>query len=294
MMNVQYIASDVAAGMANRYCAAGGDTYNQRAAAWQPWSALNGVAKSEALFQEMVGLGHAPFSTIGLVDGIENTGGMATHTCLLGGVPTPCDYVNPAAAQGANWWANTNIDGGAVGSGEAPLTAPFYVVKRNGYEERHWLAADTGYGVDISARRVIGVNARPMDAEPGSGLEWCLGTDLCDTDRPELGCPLPVAEPAEPGRGAGRRGRGRGRRRGRRPDAAAAPEAAPDLSWLWELLAGLAADQQAAAAAPAAPTAAAPAASGDAAAGTSDPGAGFDAAPFTFSPRLFSGPSGSR
>jgi hypothetical protein len=286
MMNVQYIASDVAAGMANRYCAAGGDTYNQRAAAWQPWSALNGVAKSEALFQEMVGLDHPPFSTIGLVDGIENTGGMASHTCLLGGVPTPCDYVNPAAAQGANWWANTNIDGGAVGSGEAPLTAPFYVVKRNGYEERHWLAADTGYGVDISARRVIGVNARPMDAEPGSGLEWFWGTDLCDTDRPELGCPLPVAEPAEaPAEAPAAEPTA---------EAAAAPEVAPDLSWLWQLLAGLAADQQAAATAAAAAPADTPAASGEAAAGTSEADSGSDAAQLTFSPRLFSGPSGSR
>src|SRR4029453_9829135 len=76
MMNVQYVAGDVAAGMANRYCAAGGDSVPTRAAAWKPWSGLGGVAKSEALFQEMVGLDRVPFSTIGLVDGIENTGGV--------------------------------------------------------------------------------------------------------------------------------------------------------------------------------------------------------------------------
>jgi hypothetical protein len=230
MMNVQYIAGDVAAGMASRYCAAGGDSFTNRAAAWQPWSGLGGVAKSEALFQEMVGLDRVPFSTIGLVDGIENTGGMRTHTCLLGGTSTPCDFVDPAAAQGANWWANVNIDGGQVAAGEAPLTAPFYVVKRNGYEERHWLAADTGYETNISARRVIGYNARPVDAEPGSGLEWFAGSDLCDVDRPELGCPLPPPPAAEPAPAEAE------------AEAEQATAAAPtgvDASWLWNALAKL-------------------------------------------------------
>jgi hypothetical protein len=230
MMNVQFIAGDVAAGMANRYCAAGGDSYTNRAAAWQPWSGLGGVAKSEALFQEMVGLDRVPFSTIGLVDGIENTGGMRTHTCLLSGVPTPCDFVDPAAAQGANWWANVNIDGGQIAAGEAPLTAPFYVVKRNGYEERHWLAKDTGYDTNLSARRVIGVNARPMDAEPGSGLEWFAGSDLCDADRPELGCPLPEASAPAPETQA----------LAAEPDAASdAAPTVPEASWLWAALAKL-------------------------------------------------------
>jgi hypothetical protein len=198
MMDVKYIAGDVAAGMATRYCGAGGDAFTNRSAAWQPWQALDGIAKSEALFQEMVGAGHPPFSTIGLVDGIDNAGGMEMRTCLVGGAETECAYVNPAAAQGANWWATSNLDGGTVGSGEAPLTAPFYVVERNGYEERHWKAQDTGYDVDISARRLIGQNARPMDGQPQSGLEWIAGSDLCDTERPEMGCtpPPPPPEPA--------------------------------------------------------------------------------------------------
>ena len=196
MMDVRYIARDVAAGMANRYCAAGGDDFARRSAAWQPWQALNGIAKSEALYQEMVGAGHPPFSTIGLVEGIENAGGMVAHTCLLGGTPTECYYVNPGAAQGANWWATTNPDGGAVGSGEAPLTAPFYVVQRDGYEERHWMMHDTGYDVNLSARRQLGQNARPMDGQPASGLAWSNTSDLCDTDRPEFRCPLPA--PPEP------------------------------------------------------------------------------------------------
>ncbi len=229
MMNVKFIAGDVAAGMANRYCSAGGDTYARRAAAWQPWSGLGGVAKSEALFQEMVGLGRPPFSTIGLVDGIENAGGMQTHNCQLGGVPRPCDFVDPRAAQGANWWANENVDGGAVAAGEAPLTAPFYVVKRDGYEERHWLARDTGYDVNLTARRVIGMNARPMDGEPGSGLQWFASSDLCDEDRPEVACPKPTPPPPA-------------------PEAPAEPAPAPEAevptdveaAWLWAALAQLA------------------------------------------------------
>lgn len=211
MMDVKYIAGDVAGGMAGRYCAAGADPFTNRSAAWQPWQALDGIVKSEALFQEMVGAGHPPFSTIGLVEGIDNAGGMEMRTCVLGGVESECAYIDPAAAQGANWWAASNLDGGTVGSGEAPLTAPFYVVQRNGYEERHWKAQDTGYDVDISARRLIGQNARPMDGQPHSGLAWSASSDLCDTERPEMRCttprpaPTPVAqdEPeAEPAAGA--------------------------------------------------------------------------------------------
>lgn len=213
MMSVEFIAGDVARGMAGRYCAASGDPAARRAAAWQPWSGLGGVGKSEALFHDMMGPGHPPFSTIGLVDGIDNTGGMISHTCRLGGVPVACAYVDPAKAQGANWWAKDNVGGGSPTEGEAPLTAPFYVVKRNGYEERHWKAVDTGYPVDISARRRIGQNARPRDGEPGSGLEWFASSDLCDTERPETGCPLAPPAAAAPA-----------------PPEAPAPEPAPEAA----------------------------------------------------------------
>jgi hypothetical protein len=195
MVKVDYIARDVAAGMAARYCAAGGSAFNRRSAAWEPWSGLGGVRKSEALFQEMLGHGRAPFSTIGLVDGIENTGGMQKHTCVSGQSTVECWYINPAAGQGANWWAKVNVDGGAPASGEAPLTAPFYVVERKGYEERHWMAQDTGYGRHVWARRRLGQNARPRDGQPQSGLEWYAGSNICDLDRPEMRCPQP-AKPA--------------------------------------------------------------------------------------------------
>jgi hypothetical protein len=196
MISVQYITRDVAAGMAGRYCAAGGDAGQRRAAAWQPWGALGGIAKSEALFQEMLGRGVAPFSRVGLVDGVDNVGGMVKRRCLSGGKPLTCWYVDPRRAQGARWWATSDPGGGAVASGMAPLSAPFYVVKRNGFEERHWMAEDTGYRADLAARRRLGFNARPMDGQPGSGLQWFGASNLCDPARPEMGRTPPPLKPA--------------------------------------------------------------------------------------------------
>ncbi|HEX6418265.1 MAG TPA: hypothetical protein VFZ77_07205 [Acidimicrobiales bacterium] len=194
LVDVEVVARDVAAGMAARYCAAPGDDHARRAAAWQPWAGLGGVAKSEALFQEMAGTAPA-FSRIGLVDGIDRTGGAEIRRCLAGGQPVTCAYIDPRRAQGANWWATDDPGGGAPGAGMAPLTAPFYVLERDGKEERHWLAEDTGYPVDIQARRAIGQNARPRDGQPGSGLEWHDSSDLCDPARPETGCPQPEPAP---------------------------------------------------------------------------------------------------
>jgi hypothetical protein len=195
MISVEYITRDVAAGMAGRYCAAGGDAGKRRAAAWQPWSALGGIAKSEALFQEMLGAGVAPFSRIGLVDGVDNAGGMATRHCLIRGRPFTCWYVDPRRAQGARWWATSDPGGGAVASGMAPLSAPFYVLERNGFEERHWMAEDTGYRVDLAARRRLGFNARPVDGQRRSGLQWFGASTLCDPARPEMGCAPPAPQP---------------------------------------------------------------------------------------------------
>lgn len=148
-------------------------------------------------------------------------------------------------AQGANWWANENVDGGAVAAGEAPLTAPFYVVKRDGYEERHWLARDTGYPINLTARRLIGNNARPMDGEPASGLEWFDSSGLCDENRPEVACPKPPAPAPAP--------------EAAEAEAEPAPEAAATAdadAWLWSALARLVEAAGQAEAAPAKPAAA--------------------------------------
>ena len=77
----------------------------------------------------------------------------------------------------------------------APLSAPFYVLERNGFEERHWMAEDTGYRVDLAARRRLGLNARPVDGQRRSGLQWFGASTLCDPARPEMGCAPPPAKP---------------------------------------------------------------------------------------------------
>ncbi len=123
---------------------------------------------------------------------------MVPRTCVTGGQTLPCWYVDPSRAQGANWWAQDDPSGGRPGSGEAPLPAPFYVVKRDGFEERHFMAIDTGYPVNLSGRRRLGLNARPRDGQPGSGIEWFDSSDLCDTARPEMGCTPPPPPPPAP------------------------------------------------------------------------------------------------
>jgi hypothetical protein len=81
----------------------------------------------------------------------------------------------------------------------APLSAPFYSVKRGRFEERHWLAEDTGYRVDLAARRRLGYNARPMDGQPASGLQWFDASALCDPARREMACnPPPTPKPPAP------------------------------------------------------------------------------------------------
>lgn len=93
---------------------------------------------------------------------------MARRTCrLMGSLDTfTCHYVDSDRAQGYRGFANPEF-------GPSPISAPFYVYPRNGKEWRHWLRADTGYGIDISASRVLGVNAR-------NGLDWERYSDLCD------------------------------------------------------------------------------------------------------------------
>jgi hypothetical protein len=233
MVKVDYIVRDVAGGMASRYCAAGGSDFNRRTAAWEPWSGLGGIRKSEALFQEMRGPGRVPFANIGLVDGIENTGGMQKHRCVSGGRQIDCWYINPGAAQGANWWAKVDPNGGPTASGEAPLTAPFYVVERGGYEERHWMAQDTGYRSHISARRLLGQNARPRDGQPQSGLAWYGGSNICDLDRRDMRCQRPAAPaaPAAPAKPAAPKPRAAAPAAPAEPTAPAERRPAPSAMW---------------------------------------------------------------
>jgi hypothetical protein len=200
MVNIEFIVRDVAAGMAERYCAAPGDGHAKRAAAWRPWSGLGGVAKSEALLQEMVGKGRPAFSTIGLVGGIENTGGMSARTCVFAGEELPCHYVNPAKAQG-RLVGHGRSQRGSGRHWQGPADRALLRARAQG--SRRAPLAEGGHGL---RGRHPGPPAagpeRPARGPPaGVGSAVDRGTDLGDTSRPRMGC---GPQPGAPGRGEGK------------------------------------------------------------------------------------------
>lgn len=193
-MDVRVVAVDVAKGMAIRYCtpsptSVGHDApftaQERRDSAWRPWWSKG--YKSCPLCQRDFGDMTASkpyFRNIKLVDGISPVGGAVRRTCTVPGQTTrvECWYVNPSVGviQGSTSWATVQIDGYLDPvKAPAPLSRPFYVVKRNNKEERYWIRADTGYSIDISASRTLRKNARPVDNPAGSGLTWTK-TGLCD------------------------------------------------------------------------------------------------------------------
>lgn len=125
------------------------------------------------------------FANVSLVDGITALGGVQPRTCTpVGAAGTlPCWYVDPSVGV---------IEGGDRLGAHRParrrqphlhtdlLAAPFYVLDRGTTEERHWLRADTGYGIDISGSRLIGKNERPRSTQSGSGVTWRSSSGLCD------------------------------------------------------------------------------------------------------------------
>lgn len=205
-MDVRIVGVDVATGMARRYCnpqaamghAAPFTAQERRDAAWAPWwgTSPKSCPKCQAEFAQMTA--RAPyFGNIRLVKGITSTGGAAKRVCSLPGPGgtrewVTCWYVNPVPGviQGATGWATVAPDGKLDPTvSPAPLARPFYVVKRNGTEERYWLRADTGYSIDIVAARTLGKNARPRTSQTGSGLRWSKVAPLCDHTTRRGACP---------------------------------------------------------------------------------------------------------
>lgn len=196
-MDVRVVAGDVARGMAARYCSPPANIVGHEApftdqerrdAAWWPWwggSATRGCPLCQAEFDRMTAGGKPYFGNISLVAGISRTGGAVRRTCSLAGRAgtVECWYVDPSVGviQGATRWATVAPDGnGSPTAQPAPLSKPFYVLKVDGYEERHWIRADTGYDIDLTARRQLGKNARPRSSQEGSGLAWLATSGLCD------------------------------------------------------------------------------------------------------------------
>lgn len=153
-------AEQAATTMAARWCANPTRTY-----VWAPWFACASSTVCESIYNTIFdGSSLRNLTTYG---GVTRDGGMQARSCTVGGAPVTCWYVDPSRAQGANWWA-------AAGAGPSPITAPFYVVARNGREARYWLSQDTGYPAGIKADKPVTANAR-------TSLSWSTTAELCDT-----------------------------------------------------------------------------------------------------------------
>lgn len=204
------VGLDVVRGMLNRYCASSAtDDFGKRRSAWSPWlSACTTSVVADNLceqeYRNMIGTTPV-FANVRPVAGVSATGGMLERTCRVGGVSHTCWYVDPDRAEGTRSWQFNPSGGPDWRTRPTPLSHPFYVLERNGQEERHWIRADTGYAVDISARRLLGRNARPRSgtANAGSGLTWSRSSDLCDltTGRGRCG-QVPDPDPPMPDQGA--------------------------------------------------------------------------------------------
>lgn len=166
-MDVQYTAGRAAPYIVGKYCDAvngGASEASARATAWSDWVAC-GDGACEDVYHRVLSDGVTP------VEGVGRFGGAEVRECTYEGETMPCTFVDPANAQGANWWA-------APGGGRSPVAAPFYVLKLESgdttTELRYWLAEDSGAGEDVSAARPFGGNAR-------DSLTWATGSGLCDT-----------------------------------------------------------------------------------------------------------------
>jgi hypothetical protein len=153
-------AEQAATVMSSRWCANPSRSY-----VWAPWYGCATTSKCDAIYNDI--FDGSQLRNITLQPSVTRDGGMEARTCTLNGTTVFCWYIDPARAQGANWWV-------APGAGPSPITAPFYVVSINGRETRYWLAQDTGYPLTIKADKPITANAR-------TSLQWSTAAELCDT-----------------------------------------------------------------------------------------------------------------
>jgi hypothetical protein len=152
-------AEQAATVMSSRWCA-----NPSRAYVWAPWYGCATTSLCEGIYNDI--FDGSSLRNITLQPTVGREGGMEVRTCTLAGTPLACWYVDPARAQGANWWV-------APGAGPSPITAPFYVFERNGREYRYWLAQDTGFLLTLRADKPVTANAR-------TSLAWSAPSELCD------------------------------------------------------------------------------------------------------------------
>ena len=203
---VGVVAADVARGMAERYCGATGTAgqppteQQRRDRAWSPWfSPGQKCPLCQQAYAALLLTSGPP--AIVPVAGVTSTGGAALRSCRVAGEILACWYVDPSVSviQGNNSWARLDPTGGSgptpnstnATAAPTPLSSPFYVLKHSGREERHWMRADTGYDIDISASRLLNANARPRPDQIGSGLRWSPNSTLCDLTANRGACAIP-------------------------------------------------------------------------------------------------------
>lgn len=163
-IDTQYTADRMAPFMVDKYCDAingGSSEASARASAWTDWNACSDGACETAY--------NAVLGGVTTVDGVGQHGGAEPRDCEYDGVALDCLFVDPANAQGDDWWTNP-------GSGGSPIAAPFYVFRLGDSdvtEARYWFAEDSGAGEDVEATRPFGSNAR-------DSLTWQTGSGFCD------------------------------------------------------------------------------------------------------------------
>ena len=181
-ISTQTSANQAAATMAARYCASSApNPVDRMKYAWSLWYACASGSTNVCVdrFNEMFVGGR--FTNIRRDPTVGRLGGAVPTTCRIG--PTtqiPCHRVDPARAEGYVGWRPPQ-------AGPTPLTAPFYVFRRDGREYRYWLAADTGYARTVVAHKPVTANAR-------TSLTWSLATtadDLCDLGATRGACGNP-------------------------------------------------------------------------------------------------------
>lgn len=160
-------ASKVAPYLVGKYCdsvSSGASSASARATAWKAWHACDEGA-CEDVYQRLADEGVSKDSTV------SRYGGAEPRKCTYEGASYDCLYVDPGAVEGDDAWTSPDF-------GPAPVPDPFYVFTYTGggtdEEVRYWLDVDSGAGIDVSASRELGVDAR-------TALHWEAGSGLCDT-----------------------------------------------------------------------------------------------------------------
>ncbi|MDZ7675207.1 MAG: VCBS repeat-containing protein [Acidimicrobiales bacterium] len=154
-MDASEIAPLAASEMGRRYCNASGTDESKRAAAWGPWVACRSGSCEKIFWDIYAGSSSPP--DVETDSSVSRDGGVTTRPCAPPGLSArTCYHVDPDDAEGYGGWRGT--PGGS--DKLAPLSLPFDVTKAGGDEWRLWRSADTGYGVEIAAKKPLGTNAR--------------------------------------------------------------------------------------------------------------------------------------